>query len=95
MSRSLVRSLLVASIAWILLLAAGAYLLYPEIGPVVASFEPNPFWTTEATGNAAAPIRVNLKSGPWLASCLIPLAALWGLAAVLRFATRRRSASAV
>ena len=80
MSRSRTRSLLVASVVWILLIGAGAYLTYPAIGPIAASIEPSPFWSVGATGNESAPLRVELKTISWLAWCLGPVTLLWVLA---------------
>jgi len=83
MSRSRKRFLLIASFTWVLLIAGGAFLAYPSIGPIAASFEPNPFWSVGVTGDPIAPFRVHLKIGLWLAWSVGPVVPLW-LAAILR-----------
>lgn len=87
MTRSRKRALLIASLAWVLLIGAGAYLTHPSIGQIAASVEPNPFWSVDATGIASAPFRVGLKTASWLVWTLAPVALLW----VLAFFLERRS----
>ena len=77
MTRSRTRSLLIASVVWVVLIGAGAYVTYPAIGQLAASIEPNPFWSVATTGNESAPFRVELKTISWLAWCLGPVALLW------------------
>lgn len=91
MSRSLIRSLLVASALWLLLLGVGAYLLYPSVGAVAASIVGNPFWEVHATGNPSVPFKVELQMASWLTWSIAPIAALWLLAIVVRVASNRRS----
>lgn len=86
-----VRSLLIASAIWLLLIAAGAYITLPTIGPVAVSIEPNPFWSVIATGDPAAAFQVSLKAVPWLIWCLAPIVILWLLALVM---ARRQNTSA-
>lgn len=63
MCRTRERFLLMASFTWVLLIAGGAFLAYPSIGPNRASLEPNPFSSVAVTGNPTAPFRVHLKIG--------------------------------
>ena len=83
MSRFRKRSLLAVSLVWVLLIASGALLAYPSVGPIAASIEPNPFWSVAVTGDPAAPFRVQLKVGSWLAWSLGPVLLLW-LVAIFR-----------
>ena len=83
MSRSSKRYLLAASLAWVLLIAGGALLAYPSVGPIAASIEPNPFWSVAVTGDPATLFRVHLKVGSWLAWSLGPVLLLW-LVAIVR-----------
>lgn len=84
MSHTLKRALIIASFIWVLLIAAGAYLAYPTIGTIASSITPNPFWLVEATGDAAAPFRVLLKTSAWIAWTLAPVAAMWLVALSIR-----------
>ena len=79
MSRFRKRSLLAVSLVWVLLIASGALLAYPSVGPIAASIEPNPFWSVDATGSPSAPFRVGLKTVSWLVWTSAPLALLWAL----------------
>ena len=92
MSRQRVRSQLIASVVWLLLLAAGAYITCPIVGPIAASIEPNPLWSVAATGNAAAPFQVGLKVDSWLIWCLAPIAVVWLLGWVFARQPLRRAA---
>lgn len=91
MARSLIRSLLVASTLWLLLLGAGAYLVYPHVGQVASSVAGNPFWEVQVTGDSSAPFKVELQAASWLTWSIAPIAALWLLAIVVRIASNRRS----
>ena len=82
MSRSRKRYLLAVSLAWVLLIAGGAVLAYPSVGPIAASIEPNPFWSVAATGDPVAPFRVHLKVGSWLTWSLGPVLLVWVVAIV-------------
>lgn len=77
MPRSLYRRLIMASLAWVLLVAGGAFLARPVVGPIIASIDPNPFWSVVATGIPAAPFRISLRTASWLGWCLAPVVALW------------------
>jgi hypothetical protein len=79
MSRRTIHKLLIASVVWILLIAGGAYMTYPAMGPVAVTLVDNPFWDLIVTGNPDAPFRAAIKTGAWLSWCLIPLALFWSL----------------
>lgn len=89
MSRSYIGTLLIISAIWVLLIAGGAYLTYPVIGPVAVIIDPNPYWIVDVIGDSADPFRVIFKARSWLGWCLTPLALLW----VVAFVSARRQSN--
>lgn len=90
--RASVRSFLYLSVAWLLVLAATAWLFYPSIDQIAFSIDPNPFWSLQASGNPAAPFVVMLKTLNWVLLSVVPIV-LVGLLMALSWRAQRAPAS--